>query len=209
MRRKSVQVRGDAKRNAIFEAAWDVFREEGYSNASMDEITRRTGGSKVSIYAHFGSKEALFEAVVRWRAEGVAGSYPTAHVSSLEVEKALTVLASAIVAGMTSPAVRDLHRVALSTPPGGVKVGNLLYEHGTFRVMRSVAEFLAARMTAGDLVKDDPMAAAEALFGLLLGTGYIRFALGVPERYTKAIKKKRVEQAVRIFLAAYRPTRNG
>ena len=204
-RHKRAQVRGEAKRGAILEAAWDVFRAVGYPAASMDEITRRAGGSKVSVYAHFGSKAALFEAVVRWRAEAVAASYSVAQARPTSTKEALAALATAVVAGMTSAMVQDLHRVALSAQPGGAEIGRLLYEHGTLRVIRTVAAGIEQQMRSGELVEDDPMEAAEVFFGLLLGTGYIRFALGVPDRLTAAAKQKRIARAVRIFLAAYRP----
>jgi len=204
-RRKAAQVRGEAKREAILHAAWDVFRGVGYPAASMDEITRRAGGSKVSVYAHFGSKAALFEAVVRWRAEAVAASYSVAQEQTASTEDALTALATAVVAGMTSAVVQDLHRVALSAQPGGEEIGSLLYEHGTHRVVRAVADAIEKWMRSGELIADDPLAAAEVLFGLLIGIDYIRFALGVPDRFTKAEKQKRIARAVRIFLAAYRP----
>lgn len=204
-RQKPTRLRGDAKREAVLSAAWDVFREVGYPNASMDEITRRAGGSKVTVYAHFGGKAALFEAVVRWRANAVAESYSVALESAHGIEEALVALATAVVAGMTSPAVRDLHRVALSAQPGDGRIGNLLYEHGTLRVLRGAAEAIAERMKAGELTEDDPMAAAESLFGLLLGIGYIRFALGVPNLLTAAAERQHIARAVKIFLAAYRP----
>ena len=55
-----------AKRAEILEAAAAVFREAGYETASMDRIAERAGASKRTVYNHFGSKEALFEAVVAW-----------------------------------------------------------------------------------------------------------------------------------------------
>ncbi|ALG09731.1 TetR/AcrR family transcriptional regulator [Kibdelosporangium phytohabitans] len=52
------------KRKAIFDAASAEFMHEGYAAASMDEIARRAGVSKPTIYNHFGNKERLFLAVV-------------------------------------------------------------------------------------------------------------------------------------------------
>ncbi|MCB9545722.1 MAG: TetR/AcrR family transcriptional regulator [Myxococcales bacterium] len=52
------------KRRDILEAATAVFRDEGYDAASMDRIAERAGASKRTVYNHFGSKEALFQAVV-------------------------------------------------------------------------------------------------------------------------------------------------
>lgn len=56
--------RVDIKRETILEAATAAFRDEGYECASMDRIAERAGASKRTVYNHFGSKEALFEAVV-------------------------------------------------------------------------------------------------------------------------------------------------
>ncbi|MFW2387613.1 MAG: TetR/AcrR family transcriptional regulator [Polyangiales bacterium] len=53
-----------AKREAILEAATAAFRDEGYESTSMDRIAERAGASKRTVYNHFGSKEALFQAVV-------------------------------------------------------------------------------------------------------------------------------------------------
>lgn len=56
--------RTSAKREAILEAATAAFRDEGYESTSMDRIAERARASKRTVYNHFGSKEALFQAVV-------------------------------------------------------------------------------------------------------------------------------------------------
>lgn len=49
----------------ILDAALVEFCERGYADTRMDEIARRAGLSKGGLYAHFGSKEAVFEALLR------------------------------------------------------------------------------------------------------------------------------------------------
>jgi TetR/AcrR family transcriptional regulator of autoinduction and epiphytic fitness len=56
--------RGEAKRDTILDAATRAFREEGFETTSMDRIAELAGASKRTVYNHFGSKEALFSAVV-------------------------------------------------------------------------------------------------------------------------------------------------
>lgn len=53
-----------AKRETILDAATQAFRDEGYETTSMDRIAELAGASKRTVYNHFGSKEALFQAVV-------------------------------------------------------------------------------------------------------------------------------------------------
>ena len=41
-----------------------VFTEQGYSGASMDRVAEAAGASKRTVYNHFPSKEALFQAII-------------------------------------------------------------------------------------------------------------------------------------------------
>ena len=60
------------KRDIILDAATTAFRDEGYECTSMDRIAELAGASKRTVYNHFGSKEALFQAVVERLFEHVA-----------------------------------------------------------------------------------------------------------------------------------------
>lgn len=52
-----------AKRQAIMDAAADVFLREGYPRASVDAIAAAAGVSKQTVYNHFGDKENLLVTV--------------------------------------------------------------------------------------------------------------------------------------------------
>jgi len=58
-------LRADARRNRerVLEAAREAFAADG-SHASLDEIARGAGVGAGTVYRHFPTKEALFEAVV-------------------------------------------------------------------------------------------------------------------------------------------------
>lgn len=57
-------LRGEALREHIVVAAKSVFLEQGFERSSMDEVAARAGTSKRTLYAHFGTKDALFQAVI-------------------------------------------------------------------------------------------------------------------------------------------------
>src|ERR1700731_2013472 len=63
-------MRADAVRNKklIVQAAREVFATAGLA-APIDEIAQRAGGGTGTLYRHFPTKEALFEAVVIGRVE--------------------------------------------------------------------------------------------------------------------------------------------
>src|SRR5882757_8080877 len=51
------------RRVAILEAAKNVFSEQGYELATMDDIAERAGTTKRTVYSHFEKKETLFAAM--------------------------------------------------------------------------------------------------------------------------------------------------
>ncbi len=59
------QRRKEARPEEILAAALDVFVERGFARARLEEVARRAGVTKGTIYLYFKSKEALFKAVVR------------------------------------------------------------------------------------------------------------------------------------------------
>src|SRR5881296_2271235 len=59
------QRRKDARPEEIVAAALDVFVERGFARARLEEVARRAGVTKGTVYLYFKSKEALFKAVVR------------------------------------------------------------------------------------------------------------------------------------------------
>ncbi|MER7170525.1 TetR/AcrR family transcriptional regulator [Streptomyces mesophilus] len=54
-------------RVALLDAADEVFRELGYTRASIDAIAARAGFTKGAVYAHFPSKDDLFLTVAQQR----------------------------------------------------------------------------------------------------------------------------------------------
>lgn len=66
-------LRSDAERNRqrLLEVAQDVFAKEGLA-VPIDDIARRAGLGVGTLYRHFPTKEALFEAIVVGRMERLA-----------------------------------------------------------------------------------------------------------------------------------------
>ncbi len=50
---------------AVLDAALDVFLERGFDAAKLDDVAKRAGVAKGTLYLYFASKEALFEELIR------------------------------------------------------------------------------------------------------------------------------------------------
>jgi AcrR family transcriptional regulator len=63
--------RKEQKKEAIRRAAAELFRSHGFEKVSLADIARRAHVSHVTIYNHFGSKEALVRDVVKTAIAGL------------------------------------------------------------------------------------------------------------------------------------------
>jgi AcrR family transcriptional regulator len=89
-----------ARREAIIDAALDEFTEKGFEAARMDEIARRAGVAKGTIYLNFSDKEALFEAIVRQEITPLVDAVSSASASDESFR--------AVVTQDLLPIIRDL-----------------------------------------------------------------------------------------------------
>ncbi|MDR6951098.1 AcrR family transcriptional regulator [Ancylobacter sp. 3268] len=63
----------EARRRAILDAALEVFAEHGFTGARMEDVARRAGIAKGTLYLYFKDKTALFEGLVHDAADPILG----------------------------------------------------------------------------------------------------------------------------------------
>jgi AcrR family transcriptional regulator len=197
-----MRVKTEERRQAIIEAAAEVFRQTGYERASMAEISARVGGSKTTIYNYFPSKAELFAAVMTDAMEAHAESvYSLLAERSEDVNDALRRYARAYIEVMTHPDMLGFRRAGVAEGANS-GLGHLLYELGPKSAMRQVADFLQSHMTAGRLRPADPWLAALHL------TGLVEAGIVEPLLHGTAVVvdiDEAMEAAVQAFLRGYGP----
>jgi TetR/AcrR family transcriptional regulator len=65
--------RKEARPGELLAAALELFVEKGFAATRADEVAKRAGVSKGTLFLYFSSKEELFKAVVR---DNISGRYP-------------------------------------------------------------------------------------------------------------------------------------
>lgn len=58
-------LRAQERREAIIEAAFHEFNAKGFADTKVEDVARRAGVAKGTVYLHFADKEALFEGMAR------------------------------------------------------------------------------------------------------------------------------------------------
>ena len=86
-------------RQKVLEVAQEVFAKEGLS-VPIDQIARRAGLGVGTLYRHFPTKEALFEAIVVGRMEKLVDFFPSPGLLS---ERMWVFLATRLTAGAARP----------------------------------------------------------------------------------------------------------
>jgi len=187
----------------ILEAAQKHFNEHGLERASVDAIAADASVSKMTVYNNFGSKEGLFQAVVRDRSATVVAGFPGAgSLDPDQPEKALLVIGArflALVRGDALGALRAVYGVAGAQP----EVCRALYEEGPERVNGELAAYLRRAHSAGTLKVRNPVQAADLFLSMFMGSGHIRGLLKLEMPDTRE-NKALLREAVRVFTAAYR-----
>jgi TetR/AcrR family transcriptional repressor of mexJK operon len=187
----------------LLTAAVEVFLEKGFAAASMDEIAARAKASKITFYNHYGSKEALFEAVVnrqnRILNEVMGGLVPEGMPIRKFLETVASRLYNALLRNETVKLVRVLHAEA-DRFPGLADVFN---RSGPAMGRKLVAAALEKYMAVGTLRRTDADLASEHIFHLALGESTRRVLLGLRPAFTKAEVSTRIAAGIDVFLRAY------
>jgi TetR/AcrR family transcriptional repressor of mexJK operon len=195
------------KREAILDAATDLFLEGGYAAASMDAIATRAEVSKQTIYHHFGCKDGLFGAIINRRCDGLLSPFLTPETKQCGIEAALTSLARQFLELLLNPTSLALYRVLIAEAHRDPELGRISYAAGPQVAVRTLTDYIAEQAEAGRLAVGDPRIAAEQFFGMLTGHLQLRALLGVEERPDFEHTEEFIANAIRTFLAAHQPAR--
>jgi TetR/AcrR family transcriptional regulator, mexJK operon transcriptional repressor len=192
----------DAKRQAILEIARESFLTHGYAATSMSRIAAQVGGSKGTLYNHFGSKEELFEAMMQEECSSEAIAITTLSLDG-EIDQVLCELGKRFVRFILSGRAVSIHRVVAAETGRFPELGRMFYEQGPKRTTAHVAAFLAARMAEGRMRRADPERAAQQLFALLKAGIHQMYLWGLEVEMTDAEIDTHVSHAVDTFLHGY------
>lgn len=189
------------KRDAILEAGANVFMEQGFEAASMDEVARRAGVSKATIYSHFESKQALFGAMITGRCTAMIPIIEAAALGDQKPEEALRTIGRQFLDLLMSQGPLALYRVVLSEAGRFPELGRIFYESGPSRVANALAAYLARQHALGVLETPQPRVSAEQFFGMVLGHIHVRLMLGISDAAPGPDEREQVVAlAVRTFL---------
>ncbi|MFI2752427.1 TetR/AcrR family transcriptional regulator [Cellulomonas sp. P22] len=155
--------RGAGTRDLIVDAAVSLIADRGFSATSVDDIASAAGVAKGSVYYNFGSKRALFEAVI---VEGVGRLTAAlrAAAAGLDGREAIEALVTELL-----DQVRNHPDFAKLMVAEIFRTGRDWQD--SIRLVREESMGIFAGVVAASRPERDPSITAAAIFGATLVTG--------------------------------------
>jgi AcrR family transcriptional regulator len=153
------------RRELILEAAMQVFSNASFADAKMDDVAAVAGLSKGALYLYFPTKEALLQSFIKRYAllpelpdlvDAICESPPAVGIPALIGQMWPRLCARKALAQVI---VREIH----SNPARS----KLFSEQIGLRAYHALASYLESWMKRGELRRQDALAAAQCLFGML------------------------------------------
>lgn len=191
--------RGERRRAAILEAAKAVFVEHGYANASLDDVIRRSGGSRATLYRQFGDKEGLFAAIIEQiSAEMVAPlrSFPPDQ----DPETVLLTFGRGFMSALMEPSGLALYRVLIGEAERFPELAKAVYRSGPMVAAEQLGAHLRRWHAEKRISVPSPDMAARQFLEMIKGDLHFRALLRLDTPRENEIDAC-VRGAVRLFVA--------
>ena len=199
------KLRKDAilKRKELIKHATKMFLEMGYEKASMNNLVKRSGSSKSTIYKHFRSRQALFIAVLDEKLRDHLAPIENLDLTTLSIEEGLKLIGRTSIKVITSKDNVNLCRIIYAEAERIPYVGKTYYEHGPRRGMAGVAKYLSTMVERGRIRCADPSMAAEYFWGMILYKPMLERYCGIKGPLTAREQKNYIDKVVDSFISAF------
>jgi TetR/AcrR family transcriptional regulator, mexJK operon transcriptional repressor len=176
------------KSDPILMAAKDAFIESGFGNTSMDDIARRAGTTKRTVYNNFGSKERLLEAVIDHSILLFETAAPPlgAEADPGQIREFCEILLQL----MTWRAAIGLQRLMISEGPTFPEIATRLSSRISAAMRRPLAQFLESH--GRDPALADKLAAATV--DRLTSRGRLDRLIGIRQAYPSLPGKNQLDE---------------
>lgn len=136
------------RRLAIIEAALDEFISRGFTATRLDDIAKRAGVAKGTIYLHFKDKESMFEELIRTALVPLIGRLHAPPPIGGSVRDAVEGFARTFIQEVAATRRGDIVRLIVAEGPRFPSVADFYYREVVSRGlagMRALIELAVAR----------------------------------------------------------------
>jgi AcrR family transcriptional regulator len=139
------------RRESILAAALDEFSAQGFAAARLDDVARRAGVAKGTIYLYFDDKEALFQELVRSLLTPVVGSIEALRNADIPMRVLADRLVDLFVDEIFGTRRREVIHLMISEGRRFPKLAEFYHREVLSRVMAAMRTLLARAAAQGEV----------------------------------------------------------
>lgn len=196
-------VRKGRKFDQVIEGARQVFLNDGFEGASVDDIAKTAGVSKATLYSYFPDKRHLFMEVAKAECQRQAQISIDMIDDSASAEVVLGSIASQFIEFITSDFGQRIFRICVGEADRFPELGREFYESGPKLIQNRVVTFLECACARGELLIEDHLLAADQFAELCKADLFPRMVFNISKTFTVEEKQRVAKGAVETFIARY------
>jgi AcrR family transcriptional regulator len=143
--------RAAERRQAIVDAALDEFIARGFTATRLDDVAKRAGVAKGTIYLHFKDKEALFEELIRTAIVPVVDRLTTPPPMTGSVRDALEAFAMNFIQEVATTRRADIIRLIIAEGPRFPAIADFYYREVISRGMAGIRALIELGIARGEI----------------------------------------------------------
>jgi AcrR family transcriptional regulator len=169
------------RRDAILAAALEEFSAAGFAAARLDDIARRAGVAKGTIYLYFRDKESLFQELVRTMLSPMVGVIESAQFADQPARVIAETIVELFVREIFGTRRKDVIRLVITEGARFPALAEFYYHEVIERVIAALRAVLGRAVARGELPNDalarfPQLLMAPALVALVWSGMFDRFA---------------------------------
>jgi AcrR family transcriptional regulator len=146
--------RAAERRGAIIEAAMDEFIARGFAATRLDDVAKRAGVAKGTIYLYFADKETLFQELIRMELSPVVAALENVSHADIPFRAVTGQLIEVFVREIFETRRKDVIRLVITEGPRFPKLAEFYYREVISRVMETIRAMLRRAHERGELKTD-------------------------------------------------------
>ncbi|MVA97278.1 TetR family transcriptional regulator [Nitratireductor sp. CAU 1489] len=198
--------RQEARQREIEAAAYEVLAEKGYKATSMLAVAKWAAASNETLYRWYGSKQALFAALVEANARAVRKRLSRSLEDGDDALATLGRIGPLLVELVAGDRAVALNRAAVGDVDETATLGPTIAASGRAAVVPLLERLMQKAIDARELVDTDAAEAAEIYVRLLIGDLQIRRVIGVLHAPSRQEAETRAAAALGLFLRLFGPS---
>jgi AcrR family transcriptional regulator len=171
--------RSTARREAILAAALDEFSARGFAATRLDDVARRAGVAKGTIYLYFRDKESLFQELIRTMLTPLVGTIEAMGKADLPISALAEHFTDLFVREVYETRRKDVIRLMIAEGGRFPNLAEFYYREVLSRIIAAVRALLARAAARGEapagLVDFPQIIAAPALVAIIWAGLFERF----------------------------------